>query len=783
MRENGIGQSLPRSEDLRLVRGLGRYTDDIQLPGQAALVVLRSPHAHATITRIDTRAAAAAPGVLAVLTGEDAARAGFGTFSSRVIRKKPDGSGPNVVPPYRMLALGRARMVGDPVVAVIAETVAQAKDAAELVGVDYDPLPSVTDTAAAAQPGAPRLWDDIPDNRVFVHEHGDRAAVEAAFARAAHVARFDFTVNRVTAASMEPRGALGVWDPSEQRYTLYASLQSPHQIRSELADRIFKIPNHQLRVVAPDVGGGFGMKGSPFPELALVLWAARTVGRPVKWIAERTEGLACDHHARDNVSRAELALDKDGKFLALRVALVCNLGAYLSVSGIHCPTNNLGGLAGVYTTPHIYVHASGVVTNTSPTSAYRGAGRPEATYALERVIDIAARDLKRDPAELRRRNLIPAAAMPYDTKFIFKYDSGDFAKNLDMALELGEWQSFEARRAEAQKRGKLRGIGIANPIEIAGGPPDVPLEEGAEIRFDPAGGVTVLMGTHNHGQGHETTFRQIMVDVLGVPFDKIRIVCGDTDQVIHGKGTFGSRSMSSGGSALVRAAEKIIARGKRLAAHLLEAAEADLEFADGSFRVAGTDKAIDIVEVAKASYRIATLPRDLEVGLTEAAVVVPAGPTYPNGTHVCEVEIDPETGVVEIARYSVVDDVGVMVNPLIVKGQIHGGVAQGVGQVLLENIAYDPASGQLLSGSFMDYAMPRADDLPSIAIASHEVPAKTNPLGVKGAGEAGTIGALPAAMSAILDALRPLGVAHLDMPATPERVWRAIRGARRQAAE
>jgi aerobic carbon-monoxide dehydrogenase large subunit len=683
------------------------------------------------------------------------------------------------VPPYRVLALDRARHVGDGVAAVIAETLAQAKDAAELVEVDYEALPSVTATADAAKPGAAQLWDDIPNNIVFVHDQGDRAGVETAFKTAAHVARFAFTVSRVTAAPMEPRTALGAWDPSDQRYTLHAALQSPHQIRSELAERILKIPTHQLRVVAPDVGGGFGMKGSPFPELALVLWGARLVGRPVKWVSERSEGFASDHHARDNVSTAELALDAGGKFLALRIVNTCNLGAYLSVSGVHCPTNNLGGLAGVYTTPHIHVHVTGVVSNTNPTSAYRGAGRPEATYALERVIDIAARQLDLDPAELRRRNLIPASAMPYDTKFIFKYDSGNFAQNLDSALALGDWPGFAARRDAAAARGRLRGIGIANPIEIAGGPPDVPLEEGAEIRFDPGGGVTLLMGTHNHGQGHETVFRQMMVEVLGVPYDKVRLVCGDTDQVIHGKGTFGSRSMSSGGSALVRAAEKVIARGKRLAAHLLEAAEPDIEFGDGKFTVVGTDKAIDITALAQASYRIAALPRDFEVGLTEAAVVIPAGPTYPNGTHVCEVEIDPETGQVEIARYSVVDDVGVMINPMLVKGQIHGGVAQGLGQVLFEQIAYEADSGQLLSGSFMDYCMPRADDLPMLDVKSYEVPATTNPLGVKGAGEAGAVGALPAAMNAILDALRPLGVAHLDMPATPERVWRAIEDARR----
>lgn len=776
MREYGIGQSLPRTEDLRLLRGVGRYTDDIRLPGQAHLHVLRSPHAAARIGRIDGNAAAAAPGVLAVLTGADAMADGLGTFPSRMKMKRADGR-PNFEPPYRVLAIDRVHMVGDPVVAIVAESLAQAKDAAELVEIDYEPLPSVTATAEAARPGAAAVWDEQPDNVCFVAEFGNKAGVEAGFARAAHVTRLDLVINRVSANSMEPRAALGLYDPGDDRYTLYAGLQGPHLMRTHLAQNIFNLPETKFRVVAPDVGGGFGMKGSPFPELALVLWAARRIGRPVKWISERSEGLLADHHARDNIAQVELALDNDGKFLALRVRNTVNLGAYLAFNGIHCGVNNIGGLSGVYTTPAIHVHVTGVFTNTSPTSPYRGAGRPEASYMVERVIETAAREIGLDPAELRQRNLIPPSAMPYDTGFVFTYDSGEFAHNQEAAMKLADWAGFEARRAAARAKGRLRGIGMAHVIEIAGGPLPIPTDEFAEVRFDPAGGCTVLLGTHNHGQGHETTFRQLAHELLGLDPAKVEVRFGDTDAISHGRGTFGSRSISVGGAALLRATEKIIAKGRKIAAHMMEAAEADIEFKDGRFAVAGTDKAVDIVAVARTSFAPPQLPRGMEPGLIESAILVPPGPTFPNGCHICEVEVDRDTGVVEIVGYWVVDDVGVVVNPMLVKGQIHGGIAQGVGQVLLENVAYEPESGQMLSGSFMDYGMPRADDLPSFEVKSHVVPARSNPLGIKGAGEAGTVGALPATMNAVVDALRPLGIGNLEMPATPQRVWQAIAAA------
>jgi carbon-monoxide dehydrogenase large subunit len=776
MREFGVGQSVPRTEDLRLLRGLGRYVDDIRLPNETRVYIVRSAHAAARIKSIDTAAAKAAAGVLAVLTGADVVADGLGTFFSRMKLKRRDGR-PNYEPPYRVLAHEYSRHVGDPVAAVVAETLAQAKDAAELIEIDYEPLQSCTSTAQAAQAGAPTVWPDQPDNVCFVHEVGNRQAVEAAFAQAAHVAKLDLTITRITTNSMEPRCAIGEWDPRDERYTLYGSIQGPHNARAELANRIFNIPENRIRVVAPDVGGGFGMKGSPHPELALVCWAAKKVGRPVKWVAERSEGIISDHHARDNISHVELALDKAGKFLALRTHNIANLGAYLAFNGIHCSVNNLGGMAGVYTTPAIYAHVTGVFTNTSPTAPYRGAGRPEASYIVERVIDQAARDLKMDPAELRRINLIPPITTPYNTGFVFTYDSGEFEHNQNATIKLADWGGFEARRAESKQRGKLRGMGMSHVIEIAAGPAPIPFEEYAGIRFDAGGTVTLVLGTHNHGQGHETTFRQLAVELLGLDPNSIRIQQGDTDAVPHGKGTYGSRSMAVGGGAVFKAAEKVIAKGKKIAAHLMEAAEADIEFNDGKFKVAGTDKQIDIVEVAKAAFVPTKLPKGVEFGLIEEAIYIPSGATFPNGCHVCEVEIEPETGIVRLMNYSVVDDVGRVVNPLIVKGQLHGGIVQGVGQALLENLVYDPESGQILSGSFMDYGMPRADEFPFFEVKSHEVPAKTNPLGIKGAGEAGTIGALPAIMNAICDALRPLGIQHIDMPATPPRVWRAIASA------
>ncbi len=777
MREFGIGQSLPRSEDLRLLRGRGRYTDDIVLPRQAVLYVLRSPHAAARIGAIGIAAAQAAPGVLAVLTGADAEADGLGTFTSRVTRQRPDGR-PNFVPPFRVLALDRVRRVGEAVVAIVAETLAAAKDAAELIEIDYRSLPSVTATAEAARPDAPAVWDEVPDNVCFLYELGDKAAVDAAFAGATHVAELEFTVSRVSTNSMEMRNAIGHYDSHDARYTLYVGAQAPHTLRAELADAILKIPQDRLRVVSPDVGGGFGMKGGAYPEWALVLWASRRVGRPVRWQAERGESLLSDFHARDNVSRIALALDRDGAFLALRVATTANLGATLAMAGIHCTTGNLGGLAGTYRTPHIFVSVTGVFSNTNPTAPYRGAGRPEASYAMERIIDVASRQLGIDRAELRRRNLIPAEAMPFKTGLIYTYDSGEFEKNMDAALAMSDWSGFEKRRAAARENGRLRGIGIASVIEIAGGPGDRPMEEGAEIRFDAGGNVLVLVGSHSHGQGLETVYAQVIDHALGVPPERVRIVYGDTDQVYHGKGTFGSRSATVGSMALVHAAAKIVERAKAIAAHRLEASPLDLEFTvgerGGMFTVAGTDRAIALDAVAKASFLQASLPAGMELGLNGAAIVAPERATFPNGCHICEVEIDPETGKVAVIGYWVVDDVGRMLNPMLVKGQIHGGVAQGLGQALFEAVVYERDGGQLLSGSFMDYAMPRADDMPEIKAEANEVPTTTNPLGVKGAGEAGTVGALPAIMNAVADALAPLGIVHLDMPATPERVWRAI---------
>jgi carbon-monoxide dehydrogenase large subunit len=778
MAEFGIGTSTPRVEDARFVRGLGRYTDDIHFPGETHMAVVRSPYAAARVNGIHTEASRAAPGVLAVLTGADAVADGLGTLHTIVQRHRRDGT-PMARPPYRVLALDRVRLVGDAVAIVIAESAAQARDAADLVSVDYTELPSVTDAAAAVAKDAPAVWpEEAPDNVSFVFELGDRAAVDAAFARADHVARIDYRISRVSANPLEPRNAIGLYDAAEDRYTLYAGMQAPHNIRRELAERTLLVPAHKLRVVSPDVGGAFGMKGSVYPEYPLVLWAARKVGRPVRWNADRGESFLSDYHARDNVSTVELALAKDGTFLALRVKTLANLGAYLGLNTPHSPTNNLGGLAGVYRTPAIHAEVTGVYTNTQPTAPYRGAGRPEATFAIERVIDVAAEEMGIDRVELRRRNLIAPDAMPFKTGLVFTYDSGAFEENMDMALKEADWAGFAERRSAAEKRGRLRGIGVANPIEIAGGPFRNPNEEAAEIRFDPSGNATILIGTHSHGQGHETAFRQLAVAFLGLDPEAIRVVYGDTDLVAHGRGTFGSRSLMVGGAALLRAADKIIARGKTVAAHLLEADASDIAFEMGAFRVAGTDKSVRIEDVARASYTAGKLPKGEELGLNAGAVVQPPEATFPNGCHVCEVEIDPDTGSVEILNYVVVDDVGTVVNPMMVKGQIHGGIAQGVGQIFTEAIRYDPGNGQLITGSFMDYGMPRADVMPPITVIANEVPSPNNPLGIKGAGEAGTVGALPALINAVVDALRPLGVTHIEMPVTPERVWDAIRTAK-----
>ncbi len=769
-----VGQSVRRLEDPRLLQGLGRYSDDVSLPRAAHAVLARSPHAHARIRGIDTGAALKLPGVLAVLTAAELAADGVGNLPSDRGRKRRDGSPASPTP--RPALLGeRVRHVGDPVALVIAETHEQALDAADQLRVDYEPLPAVAGTANALRPGAPAVWDEAPDNVAFVAQAGQREAVDRAFAGAAHVARVDFVVTRVAAAPLEPRAAVGEYDRRSGRYALHTGIQAPHGTRTLLAD-LLKVPQSQVRVVTGDVGGSFGMRSGLYPEMVLVLWAARRLGRPVKWTSDRREGFLTDEHGRDNLSTVELALGADGTFLALRVAINLNVGAYLTQRSAGPGTNNIGGVAGVYTTPAIHHQTTGVFTNTTPTGPYRGAGRPEATYAIERVIDVAARELGMDPIALRRKNLIPSSAMPFKTGLVFTYDSGDFARGMDLALSLADQPGFEKRRAEARTRGKLRGLGLANAIEVAGGPYTSVNPDTAEIRVNPDGSVIVFTGSTSMGQGNETAFAQIVCERLGVPPGRIQVLWGDSDALGAGRGNGGSGALTVGGSAVTRASEKIVERGRRIAARMMEAAPEDVQFHDGRFTVAGTDRGVAFAEVARTAYVPRMLPQGMEPGFSETAAFTPPAVTFPNGCQVCEVEIDPETGVVRIVRHTVIDDVGRMVNPMLVKGQIHGGVVQGLGQALFENLVYDDA-GQVVAGSFMDYAMPRADDVPFFEVDSHEVPTLVNPLGAKGVGEAGTVGALPALVNAVNDALAPLGVRHLDMPMTPDRVWRAIQEA------
>jgi len=759
MGEFGIGQPLERLEDPRLLTGAGRFIHDRTLPGEAHLVLVRSPHAHARIVSIDAAAARAAPGVLGVFSAQDLLADGLGTSRVTLARKRPDGS-PMFWRAHPGLAQASVRHVGDPVAAVVAQTLAQAKDAAELVAIDYEALPAVTEAAQALVAGAPAVWAECPDNVSHVHEVGDAAAVEAAFARAAHVVRRRYAITRVHAQFMEPRGALGAWDAASGRYTLHVDSQYPHRIRELLAGEVFQVPPGAIRVVSEDVGGAFGGKGWVSLEHRHVLWLAKKLGRPVKWTCERSEAPLADEHGRDMASEAELALDAEGRFLALRVRNVNNLGAYASSERQLLPTfANLGSLVGMYAFPAAHVHVTGVFTHTNPTAPYRGSGRPEAIYVLERLVDDAARELGIDRVELRRRNLVPPSAMPYRTALTFTYDCGEFERVMDEALALGDWRGFEARRAAAAQRGKLRGIGLANAIERAAAGP---AGESARIAFDASGRPTLYLGTKSQGQSHETVFRQIAAARLGIAPPDMDFVDGDTDRVATGLGTFGSRSAALGGSALTLAAAQIVARARELAADRLEAAAADLVFEQGRFRIAGTDRAVPLAEVAGAAR------------LDERASFAPAQETFPNSCHVCEVEIDPETGEVALAGYAVVDDVGTVLNPLTLKGQVHGGVVQGLAQILMERMVYDPESGQLLTASFMDYAMPRAADVVPMQVASHPVPTALNPLGVKGAGEAGTVGALAACMNAILDALAPRGVKALEMPATPEAIWRAL---------
>jgi carbon-monoxide dehydrogenase large subunit len=773
----GIGQGVPRWEDPRLLRGGGRYSDDLNRDGQVYGFVLRSPHANAKILSVNTAAAKTAPGVLGVWTGDDYAASGLGNIPCAVPREKADGT-PMYLPPNSALRKATVKMVGDPVCWVVAETAKQAQDAAEMILIDYAEMKSVTSTAHALDTDAGRVWDDAPDNVCFVYELGDLKKTDAAFASAHHVTKLDIDISRVSVAPMEPRACIGVYDKYDERYTLITGTQGPHGVRQAIAEPILKVPQHKLRVISEDMGGAFGMRSGPYPEHILVLWSAKELGRPVKWTGDRTDAFQADDQARDNVVSAELALDENGIFLGLKVSTVANLGAYLTLLGPHSSTNNLGSLSNTYKTPAIYTHVTGVFTNTNSTGPYRGAGRPEAVYTVERVIDTAAREMGIDAAEIRRRNMIPEISEPFHTGFLFTYDSGEFEKNMDGALNMIEYGDFATRRADADSRGKLRGIGIANCIEqSAGGPP-----EWAQIRFDPSGMVTLIMGTHNHGQGHETIFRQMLADMLGLEFEQVRLLQGDTDVVMAGTGTFGSRSSGVGGASIQAASNKIIEKCKIVVSHYLEAAVEDIEFGDGTFTVAGTDKTMSLTDAAKNAQSFMTAPPGFEVGLDEWAAWSPPAPTFPNGCHVAEVEIDPDTGVTEIVRYCMVDDVGTVINPLLLAGQVHGGAVQGIGQIMCENMVWDDDSGQMVSGSFMDYTMPRADDCPNFEMSENEVPTPTNPMGIKGAGEAGCVGAMPAVMNAICDALSTRGVKTFNMPASPNRIWQTLKASQSQQA-
>ncbi len=768
MGQFGVGQAVRRKEDNRLLTGGGRYLDDLTFDNQAYAYFVRSPHAHAKINGIDAGDAKSAPGVLAVLTAKDLEADNIGGIPCLAVLTNRDGEKMHL-PPHNLLAIDRVRTVGDAVALVVADTAKHAKDAADLVMVDYDVLPSVTDTAGALKSGA-TIWDEVPNNRAFDWENGDRKAVDDALSSAAHVAKIDLINNRVVVASMEPRGALGQYDEKSGRYTLHTPCQHVHMMR-DLVSGSLGVDKDAVHVVSPDVGGGFGMKVFVYPEQCLMPWAAKKVGRPVKWTSERTEAFISDTQGRDHVTHAELAIDKDGKFTGLKVENISNMGAYLSnFAPMVATMAGTGMMTGLYDIPVAYVNVVGVYTNTVPIDAYRGAGRPEASHLIERLVDTAAYELGLDPAEIRRRNLIPESKIPYKAPLGPNYDSGEFVRNMDDAMKLADWAGFEKRRADAAKQGKLRGIGMACYVEAAAGAPN----ENVELIFEDDGSVTVLIGTLTNGQGHATSYSQVLEEMLGLPFDKINVVQGDTDRVKTGGGTGGSKSMMLGASALKHASEKVIEKGKKIAAHLLEASEADIEFGDGVFSIVGTDRRLTIAEVAAAAKDQAKLPGGVEPGLdTTAGSDVNSG-TYPNGCHVCELEIDRDTGNVTLLNYVVVDDFGKVINPLLVAGQVHGGIVQGVGQVLLENCQYDTESGQLITGSYMDYAMPRADNFPSFKLDFNEVLCKTNPMGIKGAGEAGTVGALGCVTNALVDALKELGVRHVEMPATAERLWRMI---------
>jgi len=767
----GIGQPATRKEDRRFLTGQGRYVADLDLPRQAQAVFLFSPHAHARIRAIDANAARALPGIYAVLTGAEWQEDGLGTIDPEVMPE--DMGGPNGFRTKRPpLAIDRVRYVGERVAVIIAASEALARDAAELVSVDYEVLPAAVGAADAVRPGAPVLHDGAANNTSVTMRMGNADAVAPAFAQAAHVTRLTLFNNRLSAVTMEPRGAIAEYDPGTNRYTLYTSTQNVHGLRHGLAHQILHVPERRIRVVARDVGGGFGMKGQIYPEEAVIVWAARRVGRPVKWIPTRAEALLGDNQARDLGVEAELALDKDGRFLALRWTGLTNAGAYIEGAGAIPMLFSLKLASTVYDIPAVSVTSSLVLTNTAPTVPYRGAGRPEAVYIMERLVDQAAREMGIDPAELRARNLIKPGAFPYQTRTGWTYDSGNYAAALAKCQDLADWPGFAARRTLSETAGKCRGRGIVYYVDNTG-----IFNERMELRFDPDGEVTILAGTLSHGQGHETSYAQMVADWLGVTAEKIHLAQADTDEVAIGRGTYASRSMMVGGSALRAAADEVIERGKRFAAHFLEADAADIAFADGNFTIAGTDRGMSIQQVAQMSFIPMGLPAELGVGLMGAGAFSADVPSFPNGCHICEVELDPETGAVTLDRYTVVDDIGTVVNPLLAKGQIMGGVAQGAGQALSEDVIYDGESGQQLSGTLMDYAIPRADTMPPIAVDFSPVPSLSNPLGIKGVGEGGTVAATPAVMNSILDALSGLGVSDVPMPATPERIWRAIQAA------
>ena len=779
-----IGESVLRKEDYRFLTGAGQYTDDITLARMAHAVFVRSPHAHANIKSVNTQAAKAAPGVIGVLEGKDVANDKLNGLPCGWLITSTDGQ-PMKEPPHPVLALDKVRYVGDHVVMVVAETLEQAKNAAELVEVDYESLPAAVDVRDAK--GGPVLHDIAPDNNCYKWAIGDKGLVDEAFAQAAHVTKLDLINNRLVPNAMEPRAAIGSYSRANDDYTLYVSNQNPQVERLLMTAFVMGLPEHKVRVIAPDVGGGFGSKIYLYAEDVCLTWASKKLNRNIKWVCERGEAFLSDAHGRDHSSHAELALDKDGKFLALRVHTDANLGAYLSTFSTCVPTILYATLlAGQYTTPLVYAEVDAWFTNTAPVDAYRGAGRPEATYLLERIVSRAAFELGLPQDEIRRRNFI--TQFPYQTPVALQYDIGDYVACMDASQKLADVAGFQARQAASKAQGKLRGIGYSSYIEACGLAPSniagalgarAGLFECGEVRVHPTGSVTVFTGSHSHGQGHETTFAQVVASRLGIAVDAVDIVHGDTGRVPFGMGTYGSRSISVGGAAIMKALDKIEAKAKKIAAHLMEASDTDIDFANGEFTVRGTDKKIPFGTVALTAYVPHNYPLEtLEPGLNETAFYDPTNFTFPSGTYIAEVEIDPETGTVRLDRFTAVDDFGTIINPMIVEGQVHGGLVQGIGQALIENCVYDRETGQLLTGSFMDYAMPRADDFPQFNIGHVCTPCTHNPLGTKGCGEAGAIGSPPAIINAVLDALAPLGVKDLDIPATPHRVWQAIQSAK-----